>query len=161
MADTANEPRRSTQIDRSDRELTVTRIFDAPRHLVFRAWSEAELFRRWWVPEGAGIDLVACEMDVRTGGGYKLEFAFGDAGTMAFYGSYLSVVPDEKIVWTNEEEANGAVTTVTFSDSAGGTLVTFHETYPTKAALDDAMEGSAAGLPTQLDQLDRLLSTLS
>lgn len=161
MADRAGDMRNPMNIDRTDRELTVTRLFDAPRHIVFRAWSEAELFRRWWVPHGSGIELVACEMDVRTGGGYKLEFAFGEAGTMAFYGKYLTVVPDETIVWTNEEEADGAVTTVTFADSDGKTLVTFHESYPSKAALDEAMQGSAAGLPMQLDQLDEMLAEMT
>lgn len=145
---------------KSDRELVVTRLFNAPPRMVFRAWAEPELFRRWWVPEGAGITLLSCEMDVRTGGKYRLEFAAGGTGTMAFYGKYLAVVPDERIVWTNEEEDEGAVTTVTFEDQGGKTLLTFHELYPSKEALDEAMAGSAGGLPTQLDQLDELLSTI-
>jgi uncharacterized protein YndB with AHSA1/START domain len=125
--------------------------------MVFRAWAEPELFRRWWVPKGAGMTLVSCEMDVRTGGKYRLEFAAGGTDTMAFYGKYLAVVPDERIVWTNEEEDEGAVTTVTFENQSGKTLLTFHELYPSKEALDEAMAGSAAGLPAQLDQLDELL----
>jgi uncharacterized protein YndB with AHSA1/START domain len=143
----------------SDRELVVTRLFDAPPGIVFRAWSEAALFRRWWVPEGAGITLVGCEMDVRTGGRYRLEFAAGDA-TMAFHGKYLEVVPDARIVWTNDEAEAGAVTTVTFEDRGGKTLLTFHELYPSPQALDEAMAGSAAALPAQLDQLAVLLSTV-
>lgn len=147
-----------TAVERkSERELVVTRLFDAPPRIVFRAWAEAELFRRWWVPEGAGITLVSCEMDVRTGGKYRLEFGAGES-TMAFYGKYLEVVPDERIVWTNDEGEEGAVTTVTFEDQDGRTLLTFHELYPSREALDEAMAGSAAGLPTQLDQLDALLS---
>jgi uncharacterized protein YndB with AHSA1/START domain len=97
-------------------------------------------------------------MDVRTGGKYRLEFGAGDQ-TMAFYGKYLDVVPDERIVWTNDEGEEGAVTTVTFEDRGGKTLLTFHEIYPSAQALEEAMEGSAAGLPTQLDQLDALLSS--
>jgi uncharacterized protein YndB with AHSA1/START domain len=152
---------RPTHVERkSDRELVVTRRFDAPPHLVFRAWTEADLFRRWWVPEGAGISLVSCELDVRTGGTYRLEFGAGDA-TMAFYGKYLEVVPDQRIVWTNDEGEEGAVTTVTLESDGAATLLTFHELYPSKEALDEAMQGSAAGLPTQLDQLDRMLSTIS
>ena len=146
---------------KSDRELVVTRLFDAPPHMVFKAWAEPELFRRWWAPKGAGITLLSCEMDVRTGGKYRLEFAAGGTDTMAFYGKYLAVAPDERIVWTNEEEDEGAVTTVTFEDQGGKTLLTFHELYPSKEALDEAMAGSAAGLPTQLDQLDELLPTIS
>jgi uncharacterized protein YndB with AHSA1/START domain len=150
-----------TSVERkSDRELVVTRTFDAPPRLVFKAWSQADLFRRWWVPQGAGMSLVSCDLDVRTGGKYRLEFAMGDQ-TMAFFGKYLDVVPDERIVWTNDEEDEvGAVTTVTFEDRGGKTLLTFHEIYPSKEALDEAMTGSAAGLPIQLEQLDELLATI-
>lgn len=151
----------STAVERtSERELVVTRLFDAPPNMVFRAWAEPELFRRWWVPKGFGITLVSCEMDVRTGGKYRLEFAADGTDTTAFYGKYLDVVPNERIVWTNEEEAEGAVTTVTFENQGGKTLLTFHELYPSKEALDEAMAGSAAGLPMQLDQLDELLPAI-
>ena len=148
-----------TMVERkSDRELVVTRTFDAPVQVVFKAWSRPDLFRRWWVPEGAGISLVSCEMDVRTGGKYRLEFGAGK-DTMAFHGKYLEVVPDQRIVWTNDEGEEGAVTTVTFDDQDGKTLLTFHEIYPSKEALEEAMQGSAAALPMQLDQLDELLSS--
>lgn len=143
---------------KSDRELVVTRVFDAPPSMVFKAWSEPELFRRWWVPKSVtGVSLLSCDMDVRTGGKYRLEFGFG-GDTMAFFGKYLDVVPDQRIVWTNDEGEEGAVTTVTFEDQGGKTLLTFHELYPSKEALEEAMTGSAAGLPEQLDQLDELLS---
>jgi uncharacterized protein YndB with AHSA1/START domain len=127
--------------------------------MVFKAWSQPDLFRRWWVPRSVpGMALLRCDMDVRTGGKYCLEFRFGDSGSMAFYGKYLDVVPNERIVWTNDEGEEGAVTTVTFEDRGGKTLLTFHERYPSAAALEEAMAGSAAGLPEQLDQLDELLS---
>jgi uncharacterized protein YndB with AHSA1/START domain len=149
-----------TNVERlSDREFVVTRVFDAPRSMVFRAWAEPELFRKWWVPESVPrMALVGCDMDVRIGGKYRLEFAMGDQ-TMAFYGKYLDVVPGERIVWTNDEGEEGAVTTVTFADRGGKTMVTFHEAYPTKEALEEALAGSAAGLPEQLDQLAELLAT--
>jgi len=150
---------RTTVERKSDRELVVTRTFDAPPQMVFKAWSDPELFRRWWVPEGGPVSLVACDMDVRTGGKYRLEFGAGE-DTMAFYGKYLDVVPGERIVWTNDEGEEGAVTTVTFEDQGGKTLLTFHEVYPTTEALEEAMQGAAAGLPTQLDQLEALLSEL-
>lgn len=150
-----------TAVERkSDRELVVTRLFDAPPHIVFKAWSQADLFRRWWVPKSApGVSLVSCDMDVRTGGKYRLAFGAGGSDTMAFYGKYLDVVPDERIVWTNDEGDEGAVTTVTFEEKGGKTLLTFHEIYPSKEALEEALAGSAAGLPEQLDQLEALLST--
>lgn len=150
-----------TSVERKgDRELVVTRTFDAPPSIVFRAWSQAELFQRWWVPKSVpGISLVSCDMDVRTGGKYRLEFGFGGSETMAFYGKYLEVVPNERIVWTNDEGEEGAVTTVTFENQGGKTLLTFHEAYPSTEALEEALEGSVAGLPEQLDQLDDLLVT--
>ena len=154
--------RNVTSVERKgDRELVVTRTFDAPPRIVFKVWSDPDLFRMWWVPKGAPMKLLACDMDVRTGGKYRLEFEAGGQ-TMEFFGKYLDVVPDERIVWTNDEgEEGGAVTTVTFQDQGGKTLLTFHEIYPTAEALEEAMTGSAAGLPIQLDQLEELLSTVS
>lgn len=152
-------PNRTSVERRGDRELVVTRIFDAPPSTVYRAWSQPELFRRWWLPKSvSGISLVSCEMDVRTGGKYRLEFGAGGSGTMAFYGKYLEVVPNERIVWTNDEGEGGAVTTVTFEDMGGKTLLRFHEVYPSREALEEAIEGSAAALPEQLDQLGELLA---
>ncbi len=101
--------------------------------MVYKAWSQPELFQRWWMPKSlSGVSLVACDMDVRTGGKYRLEFAAGGSDTMAFHGKYLEVVPNERIVWTNDEGEEGAITTVTFEDQGGKTLVNFHEVYPSK-----------------------------
>lgn len=159
-ADGAAGAQNQTSVERrGDRELVVTRMFNAPPGTVYRAWSEPELFRRWWVPKSApGISLVSCDMDVRTGGKYRLEFGAGGSDTMAFYGKYLEVVPNERIVWTNDEGEEGAVTTVTFEDRGGRTLVTFHERYPSAEALEEALQGSAVALPEQLEQLAELLS---
>ncbi|MCK5747388.1 MAG: SRPBCC family protein, partial [Oricola sp.] len=140
-----------TEVQRkSARELVVTRMFNAPPHIVFEAWSNPELFKVWWVPKSAGMSLVSCDMDIRTGGAYRLVFrhpAFDQP--MAFFDTYNEVTPNERIVWTNEESADGAVTTVTFEEQGGKTLVVFHELYPTEAALDEALAGSAEGLPEQ------------
>jgi uncharacterized protein YndB with AHSA1/START domain len=145
---------------RGDRELVATQTFNAPLSIVFRAWSEPELFRRWWMPKSvSGVSLTSCDMDVRTGGKYRLEFTTSDLNTMAFYGKYLEVVPNERIVWTNDEGDEGAVTTVIFEDQAGKTLLHFHEVYPSREALEEALQGSAAALPEQLEQLDKLLSS--
>ena len=142
-----------------DRELIVTRTFDAPVHIVFEAWSKPELFKLWWVPKSAGMSLLSCDMDIRTGGTYRLVFrhpAFDQP--MAFFGTYKEITPHKRLVWTNEESDQGAVTTVTFEEHAGKTLVTLHERYPTEAALDEAIAGSAEGLPEQFAQLDALLA---
>ena len=144
---------------KSDRELVVKRTFDAPVHIVFAAWSKPELFKQWWVPKSVGMSLVSCDMDIRTGGAYRLVFshpAFDQP--MAFFGTYREVTPNQRIVWTNEESDEGAVTTVTFEENDGKTLVTYHERYPTTAALEDALAGSAEGLPEQFAQLDELLA---
>ena len=144
---------------KSDRELVVTRTFNAPAHIVFEAWSKPELFKQWWVPKSVGMTLVSCDMDIRTGGAYRLVFshpAFDQP--MAFFGTYREVTPHKRIVWANEESDEGAVTTVTFEENDGKTLVTFHELYPTTAALEDALAGSAEGLPEQFAQLDELLA---
>ena len=149
-----------TAVERkSDRELVVTRTFNAPAHIVFEAWSKPELFKLWWIPKSAGMSLLSCDMDIRTGGAYRLVFshpAFDQP--MAFFGAYKEVTPNKRLVWTNEESDQGAVTTVTFEEIAGNTLVTLHELYPTEAALDEALAGSAEGLPEQFAQLDELLA---
>ena len=120
------------------------------------------MFKRWWVPKSAGLTLLSCDMDVRTGGTYRLVFRHPTSDQpMAFFGTYQDVTPNERIVWTNEESDQGAVTTVTFEENAGETLVTLHERYPTKAALDEALAGSAEALPEQFAQLDELLASRS
>ncbi|USR00040.1 MULTISPECIES: SRPBCC domain-containing protein [Sphingomonas] len=142
-----------------DRELVVMRTFDAPRSTVYEAWSQADLFQRWWVPKSAaGISLVSCDLDVRTGGTYRLGFSAGGSDIMTFYGSYIEVVPNDRIVWTNDEGEEGAITTLTFEDRDAQTLLTFREFYPSREALDEALQGSAAGLPEQLEQLGELLA---
>jgi uncharacterized protein YndB with AHSA1/START domain len=152
-----------TNVERkSDLELLVTRTFDAPLHIVYEAWSTPELFKTWWVPKSAGMSLVSCDMDIRTGGTYRLVFkhpAFDQP--MAFFGTYKEVTANKRIVWTNEESNAGALTTVTFADDGDKTIVTLHELYPTTEALDEAISGSAEGLPEQFAQLDELLASKS
>ena len=147
---------------KSDRELVVTRTFDAPVHLVFKAWSTPDLFKLWWVPKSVGMSLVSCDMDIRTGGKYRLVFSHPDFDQpMAFFGTYNEVTPQKRMVWTNEDSDQGAVTTVTFEENAGQTLVTLHEIYPTNEALEEALAGSAEGLPEQFAQLEELLAARS
>ena len=159
-ATTKSEPvTNPTKVERkSDRELVVTRTFDGPARLVFEAWSKPELFKRWWVPRSMGMTLESCEMDVRTGGKYRL--GFGDG--MDFFGRYIEVTPHSRIVWTNEEGGeNGSVTTVTFEEEAGRTLLVMSELYPSKEALDAAGTGAADAMHETFVQLDELLATLA
>jgi uncharacterized protein YndB with AHSA1/START domain len=148
--------KRTTVERRSDREVVVTRSFDAPARLVFEAWSNPELFQKWWVPKSMGMKLHSCEMDVRTGGTYRLNFGDG----MDFFGRYIEVTPPSLIVWTNEEGGeNASVTTVTFEEKDGRTLLVLSELYPSKEALD-AEGGAADAMQETFGQLDELLVTL-
>ncbi len=144
----------------SDRELVVTRTFNAPARLVFEAWTRPELMKQWWVPKSMGMTLLSIDMDVRTGGSYRFVFQFGEA-TMAFFGSYLEVTPPSRLVWTNEESGDQAsVTTVTFEESHGKTVVVMRDVYPSKEALDAAGTGAADATVETFGQLDELLITL-
>jgi len=155
---------RTTAERTSDREFVVTRTVNGPAHIVYKAWSEPELFRRWWTPKSFGMTILSCEMDVRTGGGYKLVISHpAMEEPMAFYGRYLDVVPNARIVWTNEEgDDEGAVTTVTFEARGDHTLVTWHDLYPSKDALDEAMvSGATSGFDEQFGQLEEVLGALA
>lgn len=157
-----SEFHRTTVQKKSDREVVVTRTFDAPARLVFEAWSRPELFKKWWVPRSMGMTLRSCDMDVRTGGTYRLVFGDDPENAMAFFGKYLDVVPDKRIVWTNEESGDaGSVTTVTFEERDGKTLLVLSELYPTKEALDEAGTGAQEMLGETFGQLDELLAGLS
>jgi uncharacterized protein YndB with AHSA1/START domain len=144
---------------RSERELVITRTFDAPVRLVFDAWTRPELFKLWWAPKSSGVPLLSCEMDVRAGGGYRVAFGHDAANAMAFFGKYLDVSPPSRLVWTNDEGEDGAVTTVTFEEEGGKTLLTLRELYPSKEALDESFIGMEDAMPEQFDQLDELLAT--
>ena len=157
-----NESQRTTVQKKSEREVVVTRTFDAPARLVFEAWSKPELFEKWWVPSSMGMTLRSCEMDVRTGGKYRLVFGDDPANSTAFFGKYLEVVANKRIVWTNEEGGGaGSVTTVTFEEREGKTLLVMSELYPTKEALDAAGTGAQEVLNETFGQLDALLAELS
>jgi uncharacterized protein YndB with AHSA1/START domain len=161
-SDSGAAPKNPTTAERtSERELVVRRIVNGPRHLAFEAWTKPELFVRWWVPESFGLTLLSCELDVRVGGQYRLVFRHGDS-TMAFFGTYREVTPPTRLVWTNDEgDAGETVTTVTFAEEdSGKTTVVVHDLYPSKEALDAAIEsGSTGGYPEQFDQLEELLAS--
>ena len=142
-----------------DLELAATRLFAAPAPAVFAAWTQPDLMMQWWAPKSMGVPLRACEMDVRTGGQYRLEFGQDAENSMAFVGRYLEAEPPHRLVWTNEETGDGAVTTVTFEEADGQTLLTYRDVYPSKAALETS-RGAEEGLPEQFAQLDALLTAV-
>ena len=156
-SDVTSMKNRTTVERKSERELVVTRTFNAPARIVFEAWTRPELFRQWWVPKSMGMSLLSCEMDVRVGGKYRLEF---EPDAMAFFGTYKEVTPHSRLVWTNEESDEGSVTTVTFAEKGGKTLLVMHELYPSKEALDAAGTGAADAMGETFEQLDELLVAL-
>ena len=148
---------RTTVERKSERELVVTRTFDAPARIVFEAWTKPDLFKRWWAVKSMGMTLVSCEMDVRVGGGYRLKFN----NDMEFFGKYIEVTPPSRLVWTNDEGGDGGpVTTVTFEERDGKTLLVMRELYPSKEALDAAGTGAAEGMRELFGHLDELLVEL-
>jgi uncharacterized protein YndB with AHSA1/START domain len=154
----------ATTVDpKSEREIVVTRTFDAPARLVFQAWTTPALFRRWWVPKSMPIPIRSYEAEIRTGGSYRLVFGAEGAEPMAFFGKYIEVTPHSKIVWTNEESGeDGAVTTVTLEEKGGKTLQVLHELYRSQKARDAALaSGAYSGMDETFGQLDELLVTLA
>jgi uncharacterized protein YndB with AHSA1/START domain len=152
-----------TTVERkSERELVITRTFNGPARIVFEAWTKPELLQRWWMPKSVGASFISCEADVRTGGTYRFVFSHpASQKPVAFVGRYVEVTPYSRIVWTNEESADGALSTVTFAEKDGKTLLVLHELYPSKQALDDAIaSGSPSAAPEQFEQLDEILATL-
>lgn len=153
-----------TAVERkSEREWVVTRTFNGPARLVFEAWTQPELLKRWWAPKSFGVSFVSCEADVRVGGTYRFVFNHPSSEQpMAFFGRYLEVKPHSRLVWTNEEAGEGGpVTTVTFEEEGGKTRVVVHDLYASKEALDAAVaSGSTGGMPETFDQLDELLVAL-
>jgi len=151
---------RTTVERRSDREVVVTRTVNGPARIVFEAFTKAELLKRWWVPKSMGMTLLSCEVDARVGGKYRLVFDH-DPEPVAFFGTYVEVTPNARLAWTNEEGGEGgSVTTVTFEEQGGRTLVVVRETYPSKEALDAAGTGAAEAMVETFAQLDELLVAL-
>ena len=145
-----------TTVERkSERERVVTRTFNAPARLVFDAWTRPDLMKRWWVPKSVPMSLVSCEMDVRVGGKYRLTFKSESIPSMDFFGRYIEVIPNARLVWTNEEGGeDGSTTTVTFAEKDGRTTVVVSELYPSKEALEaDGAHEAAAETHAQLDEL--------
>ena len=148
---------RTTAERTSDREVVVTRTVNGPAGIVFEAFTKADLFKRWWVPKSMGMKLLSCEIDARVGGKYRLEFDTGTPEPAAFFGTYVEVQPNSRLAWTNDEGGEGAsVTTVTFEEKNGKTLVVLREQFASKEALE-AAGGASDAMSEQFNQLDELL----
>ena len=152
----------TTVESKSEREVVVTRTFDAPARIVFQAWTTPALFKRWWVPKSMPLTLLSYEADIRAGGGYRLVFDVDGTKTMAFFGTYIEVTPHSRIVWTNDESGeDGALTTVTLEEKGDKTLMALHVLYRSKEARDAALtSGAYDGMGETFGQLDEVLVTL-
>src|SRR4029453_15415298 len=103
----APEKNRTTVERKSDREVVVTRTINGPARMVFDAFSQDQLVKRWGVPKSMGMALLSCEVDPGVGGKYRLEFDVGGPEPAAFFGTYVEVKPYSRLAWTNKEGGGG------------------------------------------------------
>jgi uncharacterized protein YndB with AHSA1/START domain len=157
---------RTTVERRSDRELVVTRTFNAPARIVYDAWTRPELLKRWWAPRSLGVSLFSCEADVRVGGVYRYVFGRDPSQAMAFSGVYREVVPSSRLVATQIFEqmraAGEAIVTATFEEKEGKTRLVVHQLYASKESLDGAVaSGMERGMRETYEQLEQLVGSLA
>jgi uncharacterized protein YndB with AHSA1/START domain len=146
-------------------EILITREFDAPKHLVYKAWTTPELVRRWW--SGHQGEMTTCEIDLRVGGRWRYVMVAERGFEVAFSGEYREIVPNERIVTTQvyelpgAPEGEGVLNIVTFTETDGRTtlalLVQASSKEERDAILDSGME---VGLQQQLDLLEQLAISL-
>jgi uncharacterized protein YndB with AHSA1/START domain len=159
-------PKNETIVERtSDRELVVTRTFNAPAHIVFDAWTKPELLKRWWAPKPFGVLLFECEQDLRVGGAYRFAFGRDPKSPEVFTGRYLEIDPPSRLVLTQVYErmahVGEAVVTADFEESQGRTRLTLHQLFPSREALEGALaSGMERGMRVTLDQLDELVASM-
>jgi uncharacterized protein YndB with AHSA1/START domain len=157
---------RTTVERRSDRELVVTRSFDAPSRIVWEGWTRPDLLKRWWAPRSLGVTLFECESDVRVGGSYRYVFGHDPKQPMAFSGTYTEVIHPKRLVFTQFFEqmpaAGAAIVTATLEEQGSKTRFMLHALYPSKEALDGAVaSGMERGMRDTYEQLEQLVATLA
>ena len=149
----------------SDREIRLTRLFDAPRPLVFEAMTRPEHIRRWWGRLGDGYSVPVCEVDLRAGGAWRFVNRTPDGDLVAFYGVYREVAPPDRLVFTEIFEQypdSESVVTAVFTEEGGKTRLTATVLYPSvdvrDAVLDTGMAGGAAISYDRLEEVARELA---
>lgn len=145
-----------------DREIVISRTFNAPARIVFAAWTDPQLVRQWWAPRSMGGEVASSEADVRVGGAYRYVTRANGQG-FAFFGEYLEVSPPDRVVYTQLYEpmahVGAAVITVTFEERDGRTLLTSREVYPSEEVRDGVLaSGMEEGMRETMDQLDALVT---
>lgn len=149
-----------------DREIIISRTFNAPARVVFDAVTKPEYLERWWAPKSLGVALVECRADVRVGGTYRYVMRKGDGPLMAFSGTYAEVTPPTRLVYDEIFEpmaAAGSVrVTATFEERDGKTRYVINSVYPSKQVRDGVLaSGMEKGMRESMDQLDDLLASLA
>ncbi len=146
----------------SDREILMTRVFDAPRDLVFEAHSSCEHLSRWWGPRR--YEVASCDVDFRPGGAWRIVHRGPDGGEHAFRGEFRQIVRPERIVWTFEYEGwpgQISVETLTLEEVDGKTKLTATAVHDSKEARDAMIEsGMEEGAAETYERLDEYLETL-
>jgi uncharacterized protein YndB with AHSA1/START domain len=150
----------------SDREIVLTRAFDAPRDLVFEAWTRPEHVRHWWGLRSS--TMLLCEAEVRPGGSWRYVTTAEDGAEVPFTGVYREITPPERLVYTEMYDVepfnsgDPAVNTVSFTEKEGRTLVTVTTVYPTKEVRDFVLgTGMEAGAAESYDRLAEHLTTMA
>ncbi len=151
---------------RSDRELVVTRTFNAPARIVFDAWTKPELLKRWWAPKSMGVSLFSCEVDVRVGGRYRYVFGRDPKQAVAFSGTYTEVTPPSRLVCTQlfepMRDAGEAIVTATFTERDGKTELVLVQVFPSKEILDGTIaSGMEKGMRITYEQLEQLVASMT
>ncbi|HEV2689130.1 MAG TPA: SRPBCC family protein [Bryobacteraceae bacterium] len=157
------ETRTLTLTTPSDREVVVTRVVDAPRRLVFEAWTKPEHLSRWMLGP-PGWTMPVCEMDLRPGGEWHFVWRKSDGAEMEMRGVYKEVVPSERVVSTESWGGDWpeTVNTMTFSEQDGKTTITITILYPSKEARDAALAtGMKDGMAQSFDRLSEYVASLS
>jgi uncharacterized protein YndB with AHSA1/START domain len=157
--------RKATVTLPKDTEILITREFDAPKHLVYRAYTTPELVKRWW--SGDRGEVTSVEADLRVGGRWRNAMRANDGFEVAFHGEYREIVPNERLVTTeiyegipNGEEA-AALVTITFSEKDGRTMLTTLMQLPNQQVRDAIIQsGMEGGLQEAFDHLEQVVQTL-
>ena len=148
-----------------DRQILITREFDAPKHLVYRAWTEPELVRRWWTANRG--EMTTCDIDLRVGGAWRYVLVTPDGTEVGFHGEYREIVPDERLVTTEvyegipDAETHAALDTLTLTEADGRTTLTILVEHPTQEGRDAHVNsGMEDGLQDALDLAEQLVVSL-
>ena len=146
----------------TDTQILVTREFDAPKHLVYRAWTTPELVRRWWYAERG--EMTVADIDLRVGGSWRFGMVTPDGFEVAFSGEYREIVPDERLVWTETYEAMPDVVTLqamTLTEQDGRTTMTILADHANRADRDAVLaSGMEDGMQDALALLERAAVSL-